>query len=343
MATHRADYAPRPGSFRPFQPVDRRAVRGRDPPRGGPRRGRRPARRPDRQAHRSLAAGQVHRRRAGQPRQDLVGSRSTGRSRRRDYDRLRSRLTGYLAGRDLYSQDCFIGAAAAHRRSLRVYTETAWASIFARNLFRRPSRAAAGRLRAQLHDHLRPVVPGGSRTRRDPHRHRDPRPPRADGDHHRRDRIRRRDQEERLHGHELPHARRRRAADARGHQRRPGRRPGGLLRAVGHGQDDPVGRPAAQPHRRRRARLGRRHRVQLRGRLLRQDDPPVADVRAGHLPDHPALRDDPRERRSRPADPRARPRFGAVHREHARRLPARLHRQRRRDRCRRARPGRSCS
>ena len=27
----------------------------------------------------------------------------------------------------------------AHRRSLRVYTETAWASIFARNLFRRPS------------------------------------------------------------------------------------------------------------------------------------------------------------------------------------------------------------
>ncbi|MGH2513409.1 MAG: phosphoenolpyruvate carboxykinase (ATP), partial [Candidatus Limnocylindrales bacterium] len=38
-----------------------------------------------------------------------------------------------------YSQDCFIGAAEAHRRSLRVYTETAWASIFARNLFRRPT------------------------------------------------------------------------------------------------------------------------------------------------------------------------------------------------------------
>ena len=55
------------------------------------------------------------------------------------YERLRSRLTAYLAERDLYSQDCFIGAAAAHRRSLRVYTETAWASIFARNLFRRPT------------------------------------------------------------------------------------------------------------------------------------------------------------------------------------------------------------
>ena len=54
------------------------------------------------------------------------------------YDRLRSRLVEYLAARPLYAQDCFIGAAPAHRRSLRVYTETAWASIFARNLFRQP-------------------------------------------------------------------------------------------------------------------------------------------------------------------------------------------------------------
>jgi phosphoenolpyruvate carboxykinase (ATP) len=54
------------------------------------------------------------------------------------YDRLRARLMGYLADRRLYSQDMFIGAHPAHRRSLRVYTETAWASIFARNLFRRP-------------------------------------------------------------------------------------------------------------------------------------------------------------------------------------------------------------
>jgi phosphoenolpyruvate carboxykinase (ATP) len=55
------------------------------------------------------------------------------------YDRLRARLVDSLTNRDLYSQDCFIGAHPAHRRSLRVYTETAWASIFARNLFRRPS------------------------------------------------------------------------------------------------------------------------------------------------------------------------------------------------------------
>jgi phosphoenolpyruvate carboxykinase (ATP) len=56
-----------------------------------------------------------------------------------NYDRLRARLFAYCADRELYSQDCFIGAALAHRRSLRVYTETAWASIFARNLFRNPS------------------------------------------------------------------------------------------------------------------------------------------------------------------------------------------------------------
>src|SRR5204863_4869586 len=57
------------------------------------------------------------------------------------YDRLRARLMGYLAQRRLYSQDLFIGAHPKHRRSLRVYTETAWASVFARNLFRRPSAA----------------------------------------------------------------------------------------------------------------------------------------------------------------------------------------------------------
>ena len=58
-----------------------------------------------------------------------------------DYDRLRARLVTYCADRDLYSQDCFIGAHPGHRRALRVYTETAWASLFARNLFRRPAPA----------------------------------------------------------------------------------------------------------------------------------------------------------------------------------------------------------
>ena len=55
------------------------------------------------------------------------------------YDRLRARLVAYCAERDLYAQDCLIGADPLHQRRLRVMTETAWASIFARNLFRRPA------------------------------------------------------------------------------------------------------------------------------------------------------------------------------------------------------------
>ena len=60
------------------------------------------------------------------------------------YDRLRARLVAYCAEKDLYSQDLLIGADPAHQRRLRVYTETAWASMFARNLFRRTT--AEGRL-----------------------------------------------------------------------------------------------------------------------------------------------------------------------------------------------------
>jgi phosphoenolpyruvate carboxykinase (ATP) len=57
-----------------------------------------------------------------------------------NYDRLRARLLDYVKDKTLYAQDMYIGADPEHQRSLRVYTETAWASIFARNLFRRPPR-----------------------------------------------------------------------------------------------------------------------------------------------------------------------------------------------------------
>ena len=50
----------------------------------------------------------------------------------------------------------------------------------------------------------------------------------------------------------------------------------GLLRALGHRQDDALRRPRALADRRRRARLGRQRRLQHRGRLLREGDPPLA-------------------------------------------------------------------
>ena len=64
--------------------------------------------------------------------------------------------------------------------------------------------------------------------------------------------------------------------------------------------------PHRTPDRRRRARLERRWRIQLRGRLLRQSDPPLAAGRAGDLGGHAPLRHragERRHRRRRPPGP----------------------------------------
>ncbi|HET9017374.1 MAG TPA: phosphoenolpyruvate carboxykinase (ATP) [Thermomicrobiaceae bacterium] len=52
-----------------------------------------------------------------------------------DFDRLHRRVTDYLRGREVFVQDCYVGADPAHRRSVRVITEMAWHSLFTRNLF----------------------------------------------------------------------------------------------------------------------------------------------------------------------------------------------------------------
>jgi phosphoenolpyruvate carboxykinase (ATP) len=48
---------------------------------------------------------------------------------------LHHRLMAYLQGREIYVQDCFAGADPDYRLSVRVITETAWHSLFARNMF----------------------------------------------------------------------------------------------------------------------------------------------------------------------------------------------------------------
>jgi phosphoenolpyruvate carboxykinase (ATP) len=48
---------------------------------------------------------------------------------------LYSRLQGFLQGRDLFVQDCFGGADPTYRLSVRIITEYAWHSLFARNMF----------------------------------------------------------------------------------------------------------------------------------------------------------------------------------------------------------------
>ena len=46
-------------------------------------------------------------------------------------------VRSYLAGRELFVQDCYAGADAEHRIKVRVITELAWHSLFARNMLLR--------------------------------------------------------------------------------------------------------------------------------------------------------------------------------------------------------------
>lgn len=60
-----------------------------------------------------------------------------------------SRLQGFLQGRDLFVQDLYGGADPNYRLPVRIITEYAWHSLFARNMF----------LHAATHDELRKFVP----------------------------------------------------------------------------------------------------------------------------------------------------------------------------------------
>ncbi|NPV46655.1 MAG: phosphoenolpyruvate carboxykinase (ATP) [Armatimonadetes bacterium] len=51
------------------------------------------------------------------------------------FDALYQRLMAYVQGRDLFIQDCYVGADPQYRMPIRVITETAWQSLFARNMF----------------------------------------------------------------------------------------------------------------------------------------------------------------------------------------------------------------
>ncbi len=55
--------------------------------------------------------------------------------------RLHQRMTEYLAGKEIFVQDCYAGAHPLHRLKVRVITERAWHSMFARNMFIEPDVA----------------------------------------------------------------------------------------------------------------------------------------------------------------------------------------------------------
>lgn len=60
------------------------------------------------------------------------------------FDAILHRVEGYLQGRDVYVQDCYVGADPDHRLPIQVITETAWQNLFARNLFLRRNTQETG-------------------------------------------------------------------------------------------------------------------------------------------------------------------------------------------------------
>jgi phosphoenolpyruvate carboxykinase (ATP) len=59
-------------------------------------------------------------------------------------DRLWVKARAHVRGRDLYVQDLFAGADPGYRLRVRVITETAWHSLFARNMFLVPAAGTQG-------------------------------------------------------------------------------------------------------------------------------------------------------------------------------------------------------
>ncbi len=51
------------------------------------------------------------------------------------FSALLTRLQGYLQGRDIFVQDCYAGADPEYRMPIRIITEKAWHSLFARTMF----------------------------------------------------------------------------------------------------------------------------------------------------------------------------------------------------------------
>ncbi len=58
------------------------------------------------------------------------------------FNELYARMTGFAQGHDLFVQDCYVGADPEYTMPVRVVTEYAWHSMFARNMFIVPKSAA---------------------------------------------------------------------------------------------------------------------------------------------------------------------------------------------------------
>jgi phosphoenolpyruvate carboxykinase (ATP) len=64
------------------------------------------------------------------------------------FDALHQHMLNYCEGRELFVQDCYAGADTRYRLPVRIITEQAWHSLFARHMFIEPPDAVGG----PLHD-----------------------------------------------------------------------------------------------------------------------------------------------------------------------------------------------
>ena len=247
------------------------------------------------------------------------------------FDSLHQRMLAYLQGRELFVQDLYAGADPDYRLPVRVVTDSAWHSLFSRNMFiRPPPDELAGFEPAFTILHApdfraipefdginsetfifvnfaeRLVLIGGTAYAGEIKKS--------------------------VFGYlnfVLP------ARDVLPMHASANVGPKGdgaiFFGLSGTGKTTLVGRRLAHPDRRRRAWLEPQRHLQFRGRLLRQGDQPVADRRARDLRHDRPLRHGARKRRDRPGDAAARCRRRQPDREHPRLLSARFHPERRPD------------
>jgi phosphoenolpyruvate carboxykinase (ATP) len=67
-----------------------------------------------------------------------------------NFDNLHRQILSYFQGRDIYVQDLFAGADPQYRLSVRVISESPWHSLFARNMFLRPTEKEAAEFVPEL-------------------------------------------------------------------------------------------------------------------------------------------------------------------------------------------------
>ena len=186
------------------------------------------------------------------------------------FDALHERVIDYLRDRELFVQDLFCGADSAYRLPIRVVNQFAWHNLFVRQLFIRPS---AEELRNHKPEFTVICAP---EFRADPAR---------DGTNSEAFILLNFTRRIVLIGGTAYAGEMKKSIFSVMNFLLPPRnvfpmhcsanigterRVGAILRTLGHRQDHPFGRSLAAAYRRRRARLERRWRLQLRGRLLRQ-------------------------------------------------------------------------